>query len=220
MKTPDFTPEQLAYLADILRPRCCHVTGMHSPTHWREDPAEFCDRQQADAWERAVEALGLSFDRAPSKPTCGWCGDAREKAATERMTGGRPHLGDVLTKFAAWSLRPTPTDGKSEYVAHYRGARYGASFKYRHSIQSVEHDVSWIHLTLPRFDPTTDIPADGHPKEKGALTDEEKAAILLYLTDMGATVVTTWGGKEWFSIALECGAVKAEQEAAPQPAGA
>lgn len=59
MKRPDFTQEQIDYLIGILRLPCCHVTGMHDPTHY-EERRYVCDFQKATAWERAVSVLGLA----------------------------------------------------------------------------------------------------------------------------------------------------------------
>ena len=89
MKRPDFTPEQLEYLARILSLGCCHVSGEHSPTHFVEQ-RYICVRQKSEAWERAVVALGWGrmVDRPHTSPDivdldprlgpfpgedCGWC---------------------------------------------------------------------------------------------------------------------------------------------------
>lgn len=55
-----FTGEQLSWLADIARPRCCHVTGEHSPTHFREKRF-VCGFQMADVAYRLRDALGLDY---------------------------------------------------------------------------------------------------------------------------------------------------------------
>ncbi len=53
-----FTDDQLAWLTDIARPRCCHVTGEHDPRHF-EERSFVCRDQLAEVAYRLREALGL-----------------------------------------------------------------------------------------------------------------------------------------------------------------
>ena len=53
-----FTDEQLAWLADIATPRCCHATGEHNPRHFL-DKRYVCYDQLAEVAYRLREALGL-----------------------------------------------------------------------------------------------------------------------------------------------------------------
>lgn len=66
VKAPEFTQEQQTYLAQILALSCCHTTGMHSPTHFQEQQY-ICESQKAQAWQRAVTALG--FGKMVDRPT-------------------------------------------------------------------------------------------------------------------------------------------------------
>ena len=58
-----FTPEQLAWLVDIARPRCCHVTGEHDPTHF-VNGRYVCSFQLAEVAWRLLAALGLEAEPA------------------------------------------------------------------------------------------------------------------------------------------------------------
>ena len=75
MKKPEFTPEQMAWLEAALRPPCCHVSGMHNPTHWTKG-GYVCFYQKTEAYERFRDALGLPLvvgsDCVPD-PECYWC---------------------------------------------------------------------------------------------------------------------------------------------------
>lgn len=82
-----FTAEQLAWLVDIARPRCCHTTGEHDPTHFATQ-RYVCHGQLAEVAYRLREALGCPdepVDRghyrdrrvdpsdAVSRQGCDWC---------------------------------------------------------------------------------------------------------------------------------------------------
>ena len=54
-----FTDEQLAWLADIATPRCCHATGEHNPRHFL-DKRYVCYDQLAEVAYRLREALELN----------------------------------------------------------------------------------------------------------------------------------------------------------------
>ena len=73
---PEFTDEQIAWLRDVLRVRCCHVTGDHDPLHFKEQ-RYICEMQQGAAWTRAVLALGFDDLAEPAgvEPYdgCFWC---------------------------------------------------------------------------------------------------------------------------------------------------
>lgn len=58
-----FTPEQLDFLVDIAKPRCCHVTGEHDPTHFAAG-RYVCSFQLAEIAWRLLSALGLEAEPA------------------------------------------------------------------------------------------------------------------------------------------------------------
>ena len=69
-------------LRDALTIRCCHVTGMHDPTHY-EKKKYVCSIQRAEAFDRAREVCGMEEpfpEEAIPKENCGWC-----KIAAERL---------------------------------------------------------------------------------------------------------------------------------------
>lgn len=53
-----FTDEQLAWLADVATPRCCHTTGEHNSKHFVERKY-VCRGQLSEVAYRLREALGL-----------------------------------------------------------------------------------------------------------------------------------------------------------------
>ena len=55
------TDEQLAWLADIATPRCCHTTGEHDPSHFKERKF-VCRDQLSEVAYRLRDALGLDAD--------------------------------------------------------------------------------------------------------------------------------------------------------------
>lgn len=55
---PDFTDEQLAWLRDLLTPRCCHISGMHDPVHYTEKKY-VCESQKNGCYDRIREALNF-----------------------------------------------------------------------------------------------------------------------------------------------------------------
>lgn len=81
MKRPRFSREQLAYLRDLLTPRCCHVTGMHDPQHF-DDKKYVCELQMSTAYLRARHDLGFGKPKpADAVPVsdCGWCASDEHK---------------------------------------------------------------------------------------------------------------------------------------------
>jgi hypothetical protein len=64
-----FTPEQLAWLVDVARPRCCHVTGEHDPTHFAAG-RYVCSFQLAEVAWRLLAALGLEAEPADRGHHC------------------------------------------------------------------------------------------------------------------------------------------------------
>lgn len=50
---------------------CCHVSGMHEPTHFREKKY-VCEAQKAEAFERFCKDLGINPE-TKSSMNCGWC---------------------------------------------------------------------------------------------------------------------------------------------------
>lgn len=75
---PDFAPEQLEWLAGVLQPRCCHISGTHDFDHFTEQKY-VCETQKADRWNMLRRKLGLhrTVDAAVSatsrEEACYWC---------------------------------------------------------------------------------------------------------------------------------------------------
>ena len=75
MNKPDFTPEQMTWLEEALRPPCCHVSGHHNPTHWTKG-GYVCMYQKSAAYESFRAALGLddvAGDDCVPDEHCYWC---------------------------------------------------------------------------------------------------------------------------------------------------
>lgn len=68
---PEFTDEQLTYLEAILATECCHMAGMHDPTHWRKD-GTVCWQSMEKPYKRAIRELGIKVP-IYSAHDCGWC---------------------------------------------------------------------------------------------------------------------------------------------------
>lgn len=69
------TPDQRAALGRLMAPQCCHITGMHDPTHFK-DSRYICREQMTESYERLRHALGVPLlqpGEAASKSDCGWC---------------------------------------------------------------------------------------------------------------------------------------------------
>lgn len=73
MKKPKFTKEQMEFLREILTPPCCHVSGEHDPTHFREKPARVCYIQKQVAYDHALVMLRIGSVPGKSKKNCYWC---------------------------------------------------------------------------------------------------------------------------------------------------
>lgn len=72
---PMFTDEQRAWLAEMLTPYCCHITGEHDPGHFSEK-RYICLDQMCAAYLRLRLALKMgkpSVDEAKPHPQCHWC---------------------------------------------------------------------------------------------------------------------------------------------------
>lgn len=81
-----FTPEQIAWLADIATPRCCHTTGEHNPEHFAQRKF-VCRDQLSEVAYRLRVALGVGAvadmghyeahwvdpSEALSRAGCRWC---------------------------------------------------------------------------------------------------------------------------------------------------
>ena len=74
----------LERIRNIIRhPPCCHVSGCHDPTHFRNDPRKICYLQEGRAYQKIKMLLSIN-DReitAMSESDCGWCHDY-EKSRT------------------------------------------------------------------------------------------------------------------------------------------
>ena len=83
MSVPEFSKEPLDYLSELLTPGCCHTTGEHNPRHFFNDPTDLCRSQRSEAWDHAIEQLGLDIEAAVSYEHCGSC-----KRHIERLKKG------------------------------------------------------------------------------------------------------------------------------------
>jgi hypothetical protein len=88
MNRPKFTREQLTWLRETLKPECCHVSGMHDPTHWSEG-RYVCRDQKAGAYDHLRTALGFAAVKPQdcvSPEDCGWCHeDGETKKSVDAM---------------------------------------------------------------------------------------------------------------------------------------
>lgn len=79
---PLFDDEQLAWLEEMLRPRCCHTTGTHDPLHY-EEGRYVCADQARERYAALRAELGLGKagpqDAVP-EDGCHWC----EREASRR----------------------------------------------------------------------------------------------------------------------------------------
>lgn len=75
------TAEQMDWLLDIARPRCCHTTGEHDPTHFKYQ-VFVCREQLAEIAFRLRVALGKD-DRHVS--STGWY-DSRKVDPAEAIS--------------------------------------------------------------------------------------------------------------------------------------
>lgn len=70
-------------IEEMLWLPCCHVSGMHNPTHF--DERKFiCSLQKSEALERFCKQIGIN-PKTKSKPTCGWCADYPKKKNGEGL---------------------------------------------------------------------------------------------------------------------------------------
>ncbi len=83
----EFTGEQLKYLEDLLWLPCCHTTGTHDPSHYRERKY-VCVYQKEKALHRLCETLGLN-PQTKSKDDCYWCNEGTEAEEEKKGEGLR-----------------------------------------------------------------------------------------------------------------------------------
>lgn len=81
----EFSKEQLKYLEELLWLPCCHTTGMHNPSHYRERKY-VCTLQKEKALIRLCETLGLN-PQTKSRDDCYWC-NRGTKSEEERKGEG------------------------------------------------------------------------------------------------------------------------------------
>lgn len=95
-----FTVDDRRVLRKLLTPPCCHVTGEHDPRHYMTGYGP-CEIQQATAYTRAIENLGLprftGGDGRP-EPECGWCNRPAAEIAAERSSGGALVISDETAR--------------------------------------------------------------------------------------------------------------------------
>jgi len=103
---PEFTQEQLRYLAELLAIEPCHVTGEHQPDHHLTSN-HICDIQRRGAWGRAMHELGFDHTnpRRRLHENCGWCtgpdGDLHLAWVTGELHNGPKRTGWRLSEAAA-----------------------------------------------------------------------------------------------------------------------
>ena len=78
-------PAQIAWLTDIARPRCCHVTGEHDPKHF-SDSRYVCSYQLAEIAWRLRSALEIDDEPVDR----GWYLQRRVDPATAIPRAGCP----------------------------------------------------------------------------------------------------------------------------------
>lgn len=76
--------EQREKIKKAFQPLCCHVTGMHDPTHFKKDPKRLCDIQRDRAFTQGCKEFGISYDQALSDPNCGWCKDSQQTISSKK----------------------------------------------------------------------------------------------------------------------------------------
>ena len=76
-------------IEELLSLPCCHTSGMHDPTHYRER-RYVCKDQKADALENLCKALGIN-PITKSCADCGWC-HGKDKWCPENRKGEGLHL--------------------------------------------------------------------------------------------------------------------------------
>lgn len=67
--------QQLNDVREAVKIRCCHVTGLHDPTHF-EERRYVCERQMAQAYLAVRIVLKMdppTPEEATATPGCGWC---------------------------------------------------------------------------------------------------------------------------------------------------
>lgn len=70
---------------------CCHVTGMHSPTHFQER-RYICDIQLAEVFVRFCKMLGIDPVVKSDLENCYWCNnypDKRKEGEGVKLSEGR-----------------------------------------------------------------------------------------------------------------------------------
>lgn len=75
---------------------CCHVSGMHDPTHYRER-RYICEGQKRAVFDRMCEELGIN-PRTKSREDCGWCHGDDEWCPENRKGEGFSQLDDITQR--------------------------------------------------------------------------------------------------------------------------
>lgn len=186
MTKPTFTPEQIAYLQEVLRPGCCHVSGMHDPQHFAKHPERLCEYQMREGYEAVADALGLDLEKdlaAHSSPNCGWCQSAWEQVQNDqdllRSVKEVPLdvvFRDFLEKVRANREKIT----EASMVVNWQGDCYRLNIELDQGYHGNYHKpLDWIRIDAPKF--TTNQAYDPHhypQKATNALTEEMIAAAL------------------------------------------
>lgn len=86
-------------ILEALTPTCCHTSGMHDPTHWKENKS-ICTLQKAEAFDRVLELLNIKYTPAdvPSSKDCWWCNEYYVKDVSKEATRQYPYKGKSLAQ--------------------------------------------------------------------------------------------------------------------------
>ena len=63
---------------------CCHVSGMHDPTHFQERRG-VCEIQIVETFKRFCKEIRIN-PKTKSDPKCGWCIDYPKKKKGEGLS--------------------------------------------------------------------------------------------------------------------------------------
>jgi len=74
------TEKDKQLITKLLQPYCCHVSGMHNPSHFEDDPRDLCNLQKARVFDHLCELVEHE-PVAISDPDCGWCKRHAEELA-------------------------------------------------------------------------------------------------------------------------------------------
>lgn len=71
--------DQKKKIVRAMTPYCCHVTGMHDPTHFKNNPEEICGLQKENAYDRLCNHLKLNPKAMVNPKGCYNCQTEEER---------------------------------------------------------------------------------------------------------------------------------------------